>query len=392
MREERKMILTMLQEGKITADEAQDLLEALALNQDTSKDRASEQWAEMREKVEQGIEQAREQIEERLKEVRVRVDAARDKWRSGEDYPIEGLEDVFVTVERGLSQFAKELPNVISRVVTFDFGQWTGIPIEQTYEGIFAEHVAAPTAFVSTRNGSVTWETWDEPGYKVAVTHKVRAENEEAAQTRADRATRWETTDSGFRLTAGEERGVTTNVHVTVPRHVRLHVETTTRNGTIRVQDLLVKAGRFTTANGNIRLKEIDAHELHATTVNGSVRVSGVITDLPDTVAGGDETGAMRGAAGSTPQDANWQLNTTNGSIRIRLPHEGDVGYRFDLKTVNGRVRVELPDTEVATADFTRRSARWESPRYDEKTRRVNVYARTVNGSIGLSADDDEEV
>src|SRR5690606_3617500 len=111
-------------------------------------------------------------------------------------------------------------PEAIGRLFHFDFGPFTGYTVERTYEGTFGEDVAEgraeASAFVSTRNGSVTWETWDGPGYKVTVTSKVRAEDEDAAEERGAEASVWETPEAGFRLAAADRRGVSSSVRLLV--------------------------------------------------------------------------------------------------------------------------------------------------------------------------------
>ncbi|MFS8581988.1 MAG: DUF4097 family beta strand repeat-containing protein [Limnochordales bacterium] len=402
MKEERMMILQMLQEGKITAEEAHDLLEALALSQEAEKEGAAERLADevsgrierAVDVVEEQLEKVRENVEDRLKEVKVRIEAARDRAEEDAAYPVESLEDVLVTVERGFSQFAKEFPEAIGRLFHFDFGPFTGYTVERTYEGTFGEDVAEgraeASAFVSTRNGSVTWETWDGPGYKVTVTSKVRAEDEDAAEERAAEATVWETTETGFRLAAADRRGVSSSVHVLVPRNIRLRIETETRNGSVRGKDLTLTAGQFNTANGSIRLEDIDATELQAGAANGSIRIVGAVEILRGTTAQGSIDARLTDSPvnGEAVQRADWKLRTSNGSIRVHLPEGDDIGYEVDLKTGNGRARAELPGFTGETGGRSRRSVIWHSDRHEDKPRRIAVQARTANGSIRVTAGD----
>lgn len=400
VKDERMMILSMLQEGKITAEEAHDLLEALALSQEAEKEGAAERFADevsdrlerAADVVEDQLEKVKEAVEDRLEEVKVRIKAARDRAEQGQDYPIESLEDVVVTVERGLSQFAKEFPEAIGRLFHFDFGPFTGYTVERSYEGTFADDVSEAGAAVSTRNGSVTWETWDGPGYKVIVTSKVRAEDGDAAEERAAEATLWEQTDRGFRLTAGDRRGISSSVRVLAPRNVRLRVETETRNGSIRARELMMTSAQFNTANGSVRLEDVDAEELQVGTANGSVRISGAVEILRGTTAQGSIDARLTDSPvdGAPVKRADWKLRTSNGSIRVRLPEGDDIGYEVDLKTGNGRARAALPGFQGETAGRSRRSVIWHSDGHEARPRRFAVKARTANGSISVSAGDED--
>ncbi len=57
------IILTMLQEGKITTEEAYDLLEALALSQEASREGLADQWDEVKVRLERAGEVVEEQVE-----------------------------------------------------------------------------------------------------------------------------------------------------------------------------------------------------------------------------------------------------------------------------------------------------------------------------------------
>ncbi len=78
--------------------------------------------------------------------MRVRLDAARDKAASGAA-PVEGVEDVVVSVDRGFSQFAKELPEALGGCSTSPFGPFAGHTVEQVYEGQFGDGVEEATVW-----------------------------------------------------------------------------------------------------------------------------------------------------------------------------------------------------------------------------------------------------
>lgn len=397
MKDERMIILTMLQEGKITTEEAYDLLEALALSQEASREGLADQWDEVKvrleragEVVEEQVEKAREKIEEGIHEVRVRLDAARDKAASGAA-PIEGVEDVVISVERGFSQFAKELPEALGRLLNFTLGPFAGHTVEHVYEGQFGDGVEEATVLVETRNGSVKWETWDEPGYKVVVTSKVRAETEEAARERAANAVHWEATEEGFRLSAIDRSDISSSVAVMLPKSVRCKLDTETRNGSIRVNDLQLTAVDLRTVNGSIRLEDVDADEVRATTVNGGVRVRGAVKELHGETTNGSIDARLeeRGHDGFVSQ-ADWHLDTTNGSVRVAVPTGDDIGYSVNLRTVSGRVKVGLPGFIISDGVGTRRKVSWQSEGMADKPRRIDLSVETVHGSVVVNAADEE--
>jgi len=200
MKEERLLILTMLQEGKITAEEAAELLEALSRTPETQKEKTlSERVAEVVERV----EQAREQVEAKLEAARQRIEEARIRGeRTGEDI-IRGLEDVFVNVERGLSRVLNELPETVGRW----FGAlrlWPEHTVNQVYEGEFPAGLSEAEISVVTRDGFIRVDAGDGPGYRVEITNHVRVEDADLAEKLAAEATRLGS--DGPRLPAGGRR------------------------------------------------------------------------------------------------------------------------------------------------------------------------------------------
>src|SRR5690606_24207585 len=120
------------------------------------------------------VEEARDQVEEKVAAARQRFEEARAQ-RSGDDV-VRGLEDVFGSVERGLSRVFSELPAAIGR--SFDTLRfWPEQVVDQEYEGEFPAGLAEAEVALVTRDGAITVEAGDGPGYKVVVTNHVRTDD-----------------------------------------------------------------------------------------------------------------------------------------------------------------------------------------------------------------------
>lgn len=395
MKEERMLILSMLQEGKITAEEAGALLEALAGHDDGHEAPGTDRMAELKEK----LERARDKVEEKLAEARHRIEAARAKADQGGEHAIEGVEDLFVTVERGMSRALSELPEIVGRFVKFELG--FGGPVHQvidTFEGEFAPDIV-PEAAVFTRDGSVRWEVGDGPGYKVIVTNRVRAEDEDAARELASQATRWETDDGGFRLVVGDLREVSASVRVVLPRGREYRIEGQTGDGSVRMHDLLCQSVRLNTADGSIRVDDVQADQMNVASAVGSIQVSGTIRKLTATTADGsirarfhrpvDATGSAAADQSDHAADyaADWDLHTSDGNIRIVVPTGDDVGYRLDLHTADGRLRADVPGAVPTEEGMGRHSITVETPDILDKLFQMRVTARTADGSVTVTTD-----
>ncbi|OUM94421.1 MAG: hypothetical protein BAA04_00040 [Firmicutes bacterium ZCTH02-B6] len=375
------MILTMLQEGKITAEEAAELLEALSRTDETHKEKTvSDRVAEVVERV----EQAREQVEEKLQAARQRIEEARVRGeRTGEEI-IQGLEDVFVNVERGLSRVLGELPDTVGRWFGV-FRLWPEHTVNQVYEGDFPAGLSEVDISVATRDGFIRIEGGDGPGYRVEVINHVRVDDADLAAKLAAEATRWEVTERGFRLVAADRRDVEASVKVVLPKGLSYRLECQTADGSVRCRSVQLTKARLTTADGSIRLNGVEVEELEATTADGSIRVSGAVARARCSTADGSIEARYVPARPDAAGTVQWDLRTSDGRIRVSLPSGDDVGYQLDLETADGRVRAMIPGVEQRVAG--RHTLRAETPGFDEKRLRFTVRARTADGSILVGHD-----
>src|SRR5690625_1479667 len=168
MKDERMLILSMLQEGKLSADEAASLLEALGTSKEPDDDLrdgitgfgatdsdgsgsgelgesgfqvdVGAMWDEAmhlvgkaRDRVEVAIERTRRRMAQAGDEAKQATEDAtqsgKEAWEDVRDGTIRAGSDVrqqagdfFSDVERGLSKVAAELPDAISRFMKFEFG------------------------------------------------------------------------------------------------------------------------------------------------------------------------------------------------------------------------------------------------------------------------------
>lgn len=126
--------------------------------------------------------------------------------------------------------------------------------------------------------------------------------------------------------------GIFTSVDLTVYAPKEMLIEATSSNGEIAVTEM-GKVGRIHTSNGEIILKDSGGNA-DIDTSNGRIQVFGFTGDLNAKTGNGsmDIEGVMKG---------DWQLRTSNGSIRIKLPSNSSIAY--DLSTGNGSIDVPNP-------------------------------------------------
>jgi len=317
MNEEQRLILKMLEEGKITAAEAEALLNALG-QQDPlqEEERSTDMW---------------EKVEKLGEDFADRLEAAAERFSRS----VEGK------VEYRLADKLSRLSKMISR---FPF-----VSPEDVYE--FSEEVEGTfrqdgdiLCKLKTANGRIRVRGWTEPGFRLTVLQRVRAKDRDAALARMHRVD----------LPTNEALGelvievpslpdVTVSLLLDVPRTLIYQLDLQTYNGSIGIADVYSRAANLYTTNGSISAVDVQAEKVHCETVNGSCRVERVVTEMFSGHTG-NGTLSLRQI-----QAADLKCRTSNGSIRVEPQVRGTSNY--ELVTTNGSIRVELSD-DAAKTDF----------------------------------------
>lgn len=349
MQEERRMILEMLAEKKISAAEAAELLRALGVA------------------AEPGIAAG--------------PGPAGAPEGAGPEVPVPEGEGRSI-----LEDFLSKL-DIDWSSLPFTFG---GEPYryEEKHEGEFEPGDEPVELDFRGRNGRVEVFGWDSDGWQVLVRKKVRAPDRERA---GERAAAISTFESGPKKLFFEEHasaqlgwggsGVSIEVHV--PRARSYSIQARSANGRVIVEGLRCGTLLGKTANGKVVLRDVSADLAQAKTANGSVLFEGA--------AGRVECQTANGVIHYTPlpcAETAADLHTANGSIRVKVPDDSDVGYRIEARTGFGGLEVNLPDFETAEYDkqFGRRHMSGATAGYADKPSKITIHARTTHGSIRVNS------
>lgn len=417
MDEERYLILKMLEEGKITAEEAAALLGALGESGDSGDAGAGgsgpggepgggsafPDWECRGRRAHrpprpprppkscrhprdwgffdrEGFDRAMEEMRRDLEKIRLGAMEIGDEVSRRFHDSLEGSE----WRRGGPRQFRHFIRN-IGDVFSIPFGR-------EMYEETFEEEVDAPAdAWVCVRDlsGDVKVETWDRDAVRVEARKRVWAGSREEAKERAadykmrverqgneihigadlsDDAPGWLparcTIDYDVRVPAGSHlKAVVTNGDVDVAG-VRGGLEVRNTNGEIRARNVAgaVAAGN---TNGDIDLRGVEAEEINVKTVNGDIDL-----DLASLGAG------------------NHGISTARGDVTVTL----DPGARVDLlaSTMHGEISLSLP-ASVVSRSSTRLEARLGGLAEREGQRAGSegvpeIEIRTLFGDVSLVA------
>ncbi|SES27703.1 DUF4097 family beta strand repeat-containing protein [Salisediminibacterium halotolerans] len=327
MSEERKMVLKMIEDGKITAEEGSQLLEAL-------KEDSSGQVKEDISKV-KDAEDAQEASQTTDKKAAGHEAKPEDGYVSKDvNWDAEGG---FRRAEEKVQTFAGRFTDFIEDAIykikesDLDFNFGNSVEVQHIFHHSGA-HVEE--ARVHIENGNVEFLPWDGDDIRVECNVKVyKVEDAEEARRTFLNNVVFEVSDDKVKL---ESKKKTMKVHtvVRVPRAKLEEVKIYAFNGKITGERVSADKAEMQTVNGRIQFDHLHADKLKLETVNGTVSVNHLDAEKADikTVNG---TVTIKSARGDT------EAETLNGTIHFSLTDP--TFSRAYLKTTTGSVHVAVP-------------------------------------------------
>lgn len=323
MQEERKMILKMIEDGKITADEGVALLKELG---ETEKKQA---------KPETGTYLSND------------VD-----WENGREFRGKYSQPSFT------NRFTDFVEQAVQKIKEFDLDLNFGNSVEVDH--IFHNRESKISKVdVAIENGSLRFVPWDESDVRVECKVKVYREKEvETARKQFLKEVTFDVSNERLKFKC-REKSLKINATVYIPRANYEEVSLYTFNGHINGESVISEQfaaktvnGRLAfdrltgqkvmleTVNGGISVEKIDAEKVEAKTVHGTVNLNstGGIADI-ETLNGSIKYKLIEQVQGKA------YLKTTTGSIEITVP--ADMKTEGEFKTVVGGFTCDLPHLEI---------------------------------------------
>ena len=342
MSEERRRVLDMLSEGKVTVEEAERLLEALQdTHRETRKGRGigalQDTLEGLGEEIEKGLEKGLAGLEESL-----------SGWSESEEDPRD---------KDGKTSMRDD---------TFAVGD-------------------NPRLVVRGFNGRIRVRAGEPGSIRVRARLKKPRGIKYSAVQEGDLVT-VEVKDQqseGF-LHGFSRQSSGANIEVTVP--VATSVDLATSNGPVELQGT-ESSGTVQTKNGRIRVENFKG-DLNATTKNAPITVktfsgSAELSSTNSRVSIEDAHGRFDARTtngsikfqGSIEPGTDNRLATTNGSIKVAL--DADPSLKLTAATVNGRIRCEVPGFVAAVEKRHKLKGTVGEGE-------AELIAKTVNGSVTI--------
>jgi DUF4097 and DUF4098 domain-containing protein YvlB len=368
MKEERKRILKMVEDGKLNVDEPLTLLEEL-------------------EKSGQTMEQKQEQIAQEISTAFKFEEAKKEEATQGKVHSAK--DKIFDFVDSALK-----------KIKDLDFDLNFGQSVEISH--IFHQgDVYLRDIDIDLANGSLKLVPWDQNDVRIECQAKVyRVENSEQARENFLKDVLFAIDGQKLRFMT-QQKWMKVDAVVYVPQAEYERVRVRMFNGPISGEELTIGDLRMKTANGKIELARLNGKRAEIETANGHVTLqsSAIDTLEVETINGaikldGDfrkvETQTLNGNTTYNLTGTRCELiaaKATTGGIDLYIPD--GVAASGELKTNLGGFNIKLDGIQVLEekSEMIQKMLRFQSVNHPD--RMLKVFVDTKTGSITLHKSDE---
>lgn len=392
--EERMFILKMLEEGKITSQDAARLIEALEYNsekashQGTSKGSKQPNFNDEITKMGEKINQWKKDLKKNYNE---------------KDFD-KVIEEFTTKAEKIGKTVASTTFNAVERMIDFAgsfvdansfnvFGSYNCV--EKTFE---TPAVEGMDINIEGINGNILIKKHLES--KIVIKTKIKS-----PQNNADEILVFNN-EGAVSLSLNKASNVSVAHEVFIPAIKFNKIILTTKNGKIYVEDSISDSLEVHTKNSSIDLMGVSSDSISMKTRNGKVQVGYVISKNIDiatsnsiidvknikvkTLNAVTTNGRIFIENTQSNQDipqVDLNLKTINGSIKVNMNDMENKGYKVKAQTGKGAVSLLIPEMTYHTVTKQGTDGNFieaESNGYNEYPERVYINAETVNGDVEI--------
>ncbi|OIJ21012.1 DUF4097 domain-containing protein [Anaerobacillus alkalidiazotrophicus] len=307
MQEERKMILKMIEDGKITAEEGIALMKELG--QTEKKEPKKETNAYLSNNVD---------------------------WEKGHDYRGKYNQPSFT------NRFTDFIEQTVQKIKEFDLDLNFGGSIE--IDHIFHHRDSNISKVdIAVENGSVRFVPWDETDVRVECKVKVYHEKDvEAARQHFLNQITFQVIDEKIRFKC-RDKSLKINATFYVPRQSYDEVTLYTFNGQLQGEEVEARELSAKTVNGRISFDKLASTKVILETVNGSISVDKLDAERT-------EAKTVHGTINFVTSGGEADVETFNGSIKYKLIEK--VKGKAYLKTTTGSIELTVPADMKTEGEF----------------------------------------
>ncbi|MBY0222783.1 MULTISPECIES: DUF4097 family beta strand repeat-containing protein [Sporosarcina] len=389
MQNERRRILTLLEEGKITADEALKLLEALGKQTEST---VQDEKPSTAQHSDLHTEQDHRWFDEQQKKKESTNPQDTTDESSADDF-FEDIRKEFMTAGDRFMQF---MDTAVQRVKTFDFEAPFGKSVSFTHtENKTAEDVEEIIIHIDHGKVEVLPSDGDEITAKFSVKH---FNHDSETEARAQFLDKLLFVKDGNKLRIGSDlKMVQVNVQLYVPSQqpyrklsVRLlnggctvekvdfdNLRIKTANGKIECAHIRFDEAELETANGMVRLLKVRGNKLEAETLNGRVYVDGELIDIDAKSLNGNVS-----LTTTSTEATRLDAKSISGTVELYIP--STLGLRGEITSNMGKLDLQLKDVSRVEEQeqFLHRTIRFSKAGDDETKASLQVNGESRTGSV----------
>lgn len=364
MKEERKRILKLVEEGKMTVDEALFLIEQMEQGNAQSQEKSTALSTDVK-------------FEESKKEEFKKEDYNTYKFNTVKDKVLDFVDSAF------------------KKIKDFDLDLNFGQSVDITH--IFQQGDAYLNQVdIDMANGSVKIVPWEQKDIRIECIAKVyRVENQDEARRKFLEDAIFTIENQKLRFSV-QQKWMKVDAVIHIPKEEYETVRIRLFNGSIEGENLTVKDCRAKTANGKVLLGNLECGKLETETANGQINVSrSAIKDLEaETINGAIKVDgffdqvdlqSFNGNVTCTVKNQDCEsveVKATTGSIDVFLPEKTPASG--ELKSNLGGFTIEIDGIQVVEekSDMVQKNLRFKPA--DSGQKAVRLYADTKTGSIAV--------
>lgn len=386
MSEERKLILNLLAEGKITPDEADELLEAL---EQDAYEKQEESFAGA-ERAAEGPGEGKPDRPEREKRPKKGIDIGPDLEVRINDMAgeIEELvSDIPERVQKALEGISitkdGKKSNLAELLKSLGLSEIGGTCATPKFRMCTTEVTDRLPVSVAITNGTVRFVA-NEDDTDIRVISKVVVKNgscENLQKVASEHIEVFFDPQKGLRVRSIDTKdSYVSGVEVLLPKNLSYDIQARSVNGSVRCNEISAKTTAFKTVNGSVVLEDCKFDNIDAQTVNGGIRMTGEFRDVSANTVNGSIRGMLVVLGG------NMKLASSNGTIKVAIDKDKSVPMQVQASSRHGSVRMEsMEGFDTITEPLSQsmhKTGLWRSRAYQGAEEKADIEMETRNGSV----------
>jgi len=391
--EERLLILKMLEEGKITSEEAARLLEALEGN---SKQEQTENTSK---------QQKQSGFYDEISKMRDRINEwTKDFKKNYTNKEFDKMVDEFrAKAEKIGKNVAAATLGVVDRIVDY-----VGSFVDTNAFNIFGNYKTIDKTFEAPAIDGIEFNVMAVNGQILVKKHLdnkiIIRSRVKSPQENVDEIISFTNNNDAVSLTINRTGNLSVSHEIFLPAVKFKNIRLVTSNGKILVEDSLSEYLECTTKNAPIEVTGANSGKMVISARNSRIQTSYIISgniqidatssviDMKNIKAVDISAVTMNGRIlmenlqnHQDSPEINLILKTTNGGIKVNMNDMDNKGYKIKALASNGDVNLLIPELMYHNVNKQRTGGSFveaESNGYVNYVKKVNINAEAINGYI----------